>query len=102
MNARREAMLEAACEYIRNAGGAPSIENFDEDHEPVGPMLREFLKEAGLVWEREGKIREVTASGRVSCPWDTDSDGDCHKCSKLPGGCFWHGPEGEGCVREVK
>ena len=53
MNTSPEAVLEAACEYIRNAGGSPTIAHFDEDHEPVGPMLREELKEAGLVWESE-------------------------------------------------
>ena len=24
----------------------------------------------------------------MSCPNDTDHDGDCHLCHKLPGGCF--------------
>lgn len=59
MNAGREVILEAAREYIRNAGGSPTIAQFDEDHEPVGSVLREELKEARLVWESGGKIREV-------------------------------------------
>lgn len=24
----------------------------------------------------------------MSCPNDTDHDGDCHLCHRLPGGCF--------------
>lgn len=26
---------------------------------------------------------------RGSCPWDTDGDGNCHKCFNRPGGCDW-------------
>jgi len=51
--------LKQALEYLRNTGGSPTIAQFDEDHEPVGPILREKLKEARLVYEREGQIREV-------------------------------------------
>ena len=35
----------------------------------------------------------LTASERGACPWDTDGDGDCHKCHKRPGGCSWHNAE---------
>jgi hypothetical protein len=27
----------------------------------------------------------LTASERGACPWDTDGDGDCHKCFNRPG-----------------
>lgn len=29
-----------ALQYIRNTNGYATIANFDEDHEPIGPMLR--------------------------------------------------------------
>lgn len=39
----------AALEYVRNAGGSPSVDWFDEDHEPIGPSLREDLIKAGMI-----------------------------------------------------
>lgn len=33
--------LKRALEYISNTGGSPNITQFDEDHEPIGPMLRD-------------------------------------------------------------
>ena len=47
---------QKALDYIRNAGGSPKIAHFDEDHEPIGPRLREQMKQAGLIWERDGKV----------------------------------------------
>lgn len=38
-----------ALEYVRNAGGSPFVEWFDEDHEPIGPSLREDLIKAGMI-----------------------------------------------------
>ena len=32
----------------------------------------------------------LKAAERGDCPWDTDGDGDCHKCHKRPGRCFWN------------
>lgn len=32
-----------ALEYIRNAGGSPTVEQFDDDHEPIGRLLRADL-----------------------------------------------------------
>lgn len=45
-----------ALDYIRNSGGSPKIEHFDEDHEPVGPALRKSLRDADLTFERDGEV----------------------------------------------
>ena len=45
-----------AIEYIKNTGGNPKIEWFDDDHEPIGPMLRNQLIKDGLIKIVEGKI----------------------------------------------
>lgn len=38
-----------AIEYIKNAGGNPKVSWFDEDHEPIGQMLRDQLIKEGLI-----------------------------------------------------
>lgn len=43
--------------YINNTGGNPSIENFDEDWQPVGEMVRSNLKREGIIIEIDGKIK---------------------------------------------
>lgn len=48
--------LKNALQYIANTGGHPKIEWFDDDHEPIGPMLRADLLRAGLVVEANGHI----------------------------------------------
>ena len=35
-------------EYIDNTGGEPTIEQFDEDWEPIGPIVRMDMIEAGV------------------------------------------------------
>lgn len=42
--------------YIKNTGGCPLIEWFDEDHAPIGPTLRESMKQSGLIHEEDGRI----------------------------------------------
>ena len=42
--------------YLTNVGGDIEITAFDEDHEPVGPALREQLICAGIAEERDGRI----------------------------------------------
>lgn len=43
-------------QYIKNTGGNPTVEVFDEDWEPIGPALRRDMKAAGLIAENDGKI----------------------------------------------
>jgi hypothetical protein len=49
-------ILKRAMDYIANTGGSPTIAQFDDDHEPVGPRLRDQLKEEKMVFECEGRI----------------------------------------------
>lgn len=48
--------VRAGLSYIGHAGGSPFVEWFDEDFDPVGPALREQMKQENLVYERDGKI----------------------------------------------
>lgn len=66
--------LQKALDYIRNTGGSPTLAQFDEDHEPIGPKLREQLKDAQLVFEREGKIRPAVER----CPHPVKSGEACN------------------------
>lgn len=46
--------------YIENTNRAPlPIEMFDEDWEPIGPMVRNRLVASGLVTETDGGLRLV-------------------------------------------
>lgn len=45
-----------ALQYVVNTGGNCTITSFDEDHEPIGPALREELMPAYLI-ESCGKLR---------------------------------------------
>jgi hypothetical protein len=52
-------MHKKALDYIQNAGGSPKIEWFDDDHEPIGPRLREDMKDAGLIVEKDGTVKKA-------------------------------------------
>ena len=66
-------------DYIRNTGGSPLIEWFDEDWEPIGQIIRGELKTRNLIYEKDGKVylskedktdgrfKELVASGHVQC-----------------------------------
>ena len=43
-------------EYIKNTGGSPLITWFDEDWEPIGPMVRKKLEEVNAIQYKDGKI----------------------------------------------
>ena len=58
MNVKYQKYLE----YIRNSGGSPSIEWFDEDWEPIGLLVREQMKVAGLIREQNNQIFECQPS----------------------------------------
>lgn len=48
--------MRQALEYVRNANGGASRENFVEDFEPVGDQLWDELVSRDLVEERAGRI----------------------------------------------
>ncbi len=52
-----------AIEYIRNTGESVNIAQFDDDHEPIGPMLRRQLT-PWFFAEDENKILKLTDEGR--------------------------------------
>ena len=51
--------LLAAWQYCRNTSTPPTIEQFDEDHEPIGPRLRSHLGEMGVLLEGKGRVYAV-------------------------------------------
>jgi len=48
--------FEREIEYIKNTGGEPKIQWFDEDFQPIGPSLRARMKKEGVICECDGKI----------------------------------------------
>lgn len=49
--------LQKYIQYIRNTARVPlKVEQFDDDWEPVGPMVRRDLLNAGLIKEVDGGI----------------------------------------------
>jgi hypothetical protein len=52
-------MHKRALEYIRNTGYGATVEQFDDDHEPIGPQLREDLRKFITV-NRFGKLDYTT------------------------------------------
>lgn len=47
--------FERYIDYINNAEN-PKIEHFDEDWEPIGAKIREDMKQAQLIYEKDGKV----------------------------------------------
>lgn len=54
-----------ALEYIRNTGYTATVLIFDEDHEPIGAMLRGSLMPEFMV-EGEGGQLQLTPAGRAA------------------------------------
>lgn len=48
--------LQKYADYIANTGGTPTIEEFDEDWEPIGPKVRRELRMTGVAEERHGLL----------------------------------------------
>ena len=59
----RSGIYEKYLEYIGNVDGGPLIEWFDEDWEPIGPVLRKQMKQAGLIYEKDGRVFVVPGEG---------------------------------------
>lgn len=51
--------LQEYLEYIRNAGGSPTIEQFDDDWDPIGLMVRRKMKDLNMIIEKDGKVLET-------------------------------------------
>lgn len=52
--------LKKYTDYIRNTGRVPlKVEMFDEDWEPIGPMVRRDLQAARLITVQDGGITLV-------------------------------------------
>jgi len=49
-------MFKKYLDYLKNTGGSPKIDHFDEDWEPIGPQVRKEMKAAGLIYEKDGMI----------------------------------------------
>jgi hypothetical protein len=52
-----------AIAYVRNTGGGATVANFDEDHEPIGPLLRKEIMPAFVMEDANGKLI-LTDAGR--------------------------------------
>ena len=65
--------LKKYLEYVRNTGGQATINNFDDDWEPIGPMVRQeiipryVVEDANhnLVLTHEG-INELSTEGKLA------------------------------------
>jgi hypothetical protein len=51
-------------QYITNAGN-PTPAQFDDDWEPIGPMLRRDMQTAGLIEVRDGRMY-LTEAGQAA------------------------------------
>lgn len=52
-------------QYVINTGGYATVDNFDEDWEPIGPMLRADLMPEFIVENDGGKI-VLTEAGKAA------------------------------------
>ncbi len=43
-------------DYIKNTGGNPSVAWFDDGWDPIGPVVRADMVDAGLIAIEDGKI----------------------------------------------
>jgi hypothetical protein len=53
-----------ALQYIVNTGGNATREQFDEDHDPIGPRLWASLVSQGLATFGDDRIVKLTDHGR--------------------------------------
>lgn len=59
------AMHVRALQYVTNTGGIATVDQFDDDHEPVGPMLRRDLMPVYMLENTGGKL-ELTEAGKAA------------------------------------
>jgi hypothetical protein len=60
-------------QYIVNTGGNATIATFDEDWEPIGPMLRRDLMPKHFIEGPDGKLA-LTDEGRAAIAAEKTSD----------------------------
>jgi hypothetical protein len=48
--------IEQYIEYLKNVGEPSKIINFDDDFEPIGPKIREYMRTSGIIVEVDRKI----------------------------------------------
>ncbi|MBY0393262.1 MAG: terminase family protein [Novosphingobium sp.] len=64
-----------ALQYVINTGGRATIAAFDDDHEPIGPMLRRELMPAMMAANAEGLLR-LTPQGFAALTEPAERDLD--------------------------
>lgn len=57
--------LKQYCEYIRNTGESVGLEQFDDDHAPIGPQLREDMERHDLFTIDPLGIFHLTEKGKA-------------------------------------
>jgi len=55
-------MFKQYLDYIKNTGGNPTVEGFDDDYEPIGPMVRRDMEQAGLIRTVNGRLEIIEAA----------------------------------------
>lgn len=58
-------VAKEAIKHVINAGGNYTVESFDDDHDPIGPLLRQEIMPF-YVQEEFGKLI-ATDAGRAIC-----------------------------------
>ncbi len=58
-----DAITKRAVQYIRNTGETATIAQFDDDHEPIGTLLRDDIVPRYAVADDKG-ILKLTEEGR--------------------------------------
>lgn len=61
--------------YVAATGGNATVEQFDDDHEPIGPMLRRDLIPEFIMLDRNGKL-QLTSAGMLALAQSYDNNID--------------------------
>lgn len=56
-----------ALHYVKNTGYSATVAQFDDDHEPVGPMLRRDLMPKYMIINSKGKVELTDAAIEAIC-----------------------------------
>lgn len=61
--------------YVAATGGNATVEQFDEDHEPIGPLLRRDLLPEFIMLDRNGRL-QLTSAGMFALAHSYDNNID--------------------------